>query len=94
MMLQMLAMIIFFEILLYTKEGSDVFAVPYVDFPKVLDRISSKKLQKAQVTAEVVPEPDCILVQGRHECRDLTGHLKSQLFSATHDVIRCHVAST
>ncbi|XP_022096545.1 poly [ADP-ribose] polymerase 14-like isoform X2 [Acanthaster planci] len=34
------------------------------DFQKVIKKISSKKLQKAQVTAEVVLESDCILVQG------------------------------
>ncbi|XP_038046789.1 protein mono-ADP-ribosyltransferase PARP14-like, partial [Patiria miniata] len=34
------------------------------DLQKVIQKICSKKLQKAQVTAEVVNESDCMLVQG------------------------------
>ncbi|XP_022096567.1 poly [ADP-ribose] polymerase 14-like [Acanthaster planci] len=40
------------------------FAEDIPDLQKVINKISSKKLQKAQVTAELVHESDCILVQG------------------------------
>ncbi|XP_038045720.1 protein mono-ADP-ribosyltransferase PARP14-like [Patiria miniata] len=40
------------------------FAQDIPDLQKVIRKVCSKKLQKARVTAEVVHESDCILVQG------------------------------